>query len=270
MLWNAARDFERDGCFDRAAALAYYTILSVFPLTLGIVALVSMALAPFEEAVLARIGQLMPGSSEVVTGTVRTVVEDRGAIGLVSLGGLLWSARAMFSALRRSLNAVWGVTRLRPLHQQVLAEAALMGMTLLLLLGSVVLGVASAVIVALAAPLPGGGLLSLALTTLLPPAITFLVFVLLYSFVPNLPLRAGDVWPGALVAALLFEVAREAFVWYVGSFASYTSVYGPLSSVVAFLVWTWVSGVVVLFGAEVAEQHYRWLAAQQAQDAELV
>lgn len=110
------------------------------------------------------------------------------------------------------------------------------------------------------------GLLQVVAAAVIPPVAGFVIFALLYRFVPNLPLTFRDVWPGALVATVLFEAGRRLFVLYVATFANYASVYGPLSSVAALLVWAWVSGVVLLFGAEVASQHYQLRAQRDMPD----
>jgi membrane protein len=96
-------------------------------------------------------------------------------------------------------------------------------------------------------PLLDLGLSYLALY-LIPGLITLLVFLLLYRFAPNRQMRWRYVWPGALVAAVLFEVAKSLFLWYLENFASYNQVYGSLASVIVLMFWAYLSSMLLNTG----------------------
>jgi membrane protein len=248
--------FDRHNGFDLAAALAYYALLSLFPAVLGVSAVLGMVLAPLQEQVLLHVAQLLPASQQLVTENLRAIIEGRATAGLLSLAGLLWSGRAVFGSLCRALDAVWETPQRRPLHRQFLVDTGLMACSALLLVASVVatavfslLGRADPLQASLVSPV-----LQLA-SSLVTVAATVLVFAVLYCIVPNVALSWRDVWPGALLAAVVFEAAKTVFVWYLVAAANYASVYGSLASVVVLLVWAWLSGIVVLLGAEVAAQY---------------
>jgi membrane protein len=106
----------------------------------------------------------------------------------------------------------------------------------------------------------GGGLvpldqLWLVLGLAVPALISYVSFLLLYRNVPNVKHRASDVWPGALVAAVLFEVGKHAFAFYVSHFNRYQQVNGALGGVMLFMLWTYVASIIMLFGAEVASEY---------------
>jgi membrane protein len=92
---------------------------------------------------------------------------------------------------------------------------------------------------------------------LIPFLLSFLAFTVLYWVVPATRVRLGDVWPGALVAAVLFEVGKAGFAVYLENFSNYDIVYGSLGAVAAFLFWVYLSALILLFGAEVASEYPR-------------
>ena len=81
--------------------------------------------------------------------------------------------------------------------------------------------------------------------------------MLLYCIVPAARVRPRDVWPGALAAAVLFDVAKIGFSIYLEHFSSYDLVYGSLGAVASFLVWLYLGASIMLFGAEVASEYPR-------------
>ena len=89
---------------------------------------------------------------------------------------------------------------------------------------------------------------------LAPFAMTGLVFLLLYKFLPDAKTRWRHIWPGVLLAAVLFEIAKASFVLYLSEFADYRRVYGALGSVIALLVWVYLCSLILIVGAEFAAQ----------------
>ena len=88
-------------------------------------------------------------------------------------------------------------------------------------------------------------------------ALTFVVFLLLYRFVPNTQVRWRDVWRGALAAAICFEATKFFFLWFVGNFGRYNLIYGPIGALIALLMWTYVSAVIFLFCAKLTSVYAR-------------
>lgn len=112
-----------------------------------------------------------------------------------------------------------------------------------------------------------GDLLWHSIMVIVPGLFTFLTFLLLYRFVPNTQIRFKDIWLGALVGTIAFEVAKNVFAWYVSSFASYSAVYGTLGKLVAFMVWIYISAAILLYGAEMAAEYPRVMAQKKAEPA---
>src|SRR5947207_5353329 len=93
-----------------------------------------------------------------------------------------------------------------------------------------------------------------ALGVLLPAVLSFTAFLLLYREMPNVRHRTSDVWPGALLATVLFELSKHGFAFYVSHFNNYQAVYGVLGGVMLFMLWAYLAAVILLIGAEFASE----------------
>jgi membrane protein len=102
----------------------------------------------------------------------------------------------------------------------------------------------------------GGDLVAVVLNA---PAflITLVIFLAIYKFVPNVRTPWRDIWPGAMVAAVMFEIAKNLFVWYLQTFGKYDQLYGNIASVVILMIWTYVSAFILIIGAEIASEYGR-------------
>jgi YihY family inner membrane protein len=322
-LLQSGRSFSKDNCTQMAAAISYYVLFSVVPLTVFLVSVFGLVirdeglrtditnevvdfigLQPGEvslEVDSARVGTLygpgvasrietefeaMPleqrqeiadvlrggGSVEVggvplgrnevqvsydnpVSETLRDVSQVSGALTIVGLVGMAWSSSTMFGAIRRALNIVWGISRPRPFVRQKLQDLSMvLGVGVLLLLSVLSTGILRMLRElsdeALGPLSTGTGIFWGLLPFLLPAVFSFAVFAFVYRFVPAASVRWRDVWTGALVAALLFELMKNGFALYVANFGSYDVLYGSLGGILLFLTGTYLSANILLFGAE--------------------
>lgn len=257
----AARSFNRDHCMHMAAGIAYYAFFSLFPLLLGLIALASFLFqsAEVQDQIIRAAAQSLPGSEAFVRRNIEQVLMARGTIGIVAVVGLLWAAKAVFGAITTSLNLAWDVTETRSLWELTAMEVALVFGTGFFFAASLILTYVLELLSRLALPFLSLPLADLPFWTLIAApfgiALNAVGFLLLYRFLPNTPLSFGDVWPGALVAAVLFEMAKRGYVVYTTRFTNYDLVYGPLAAAIALLFWAWLSGVILLFGAEVSARY---------------
>lgn len=238
-----------------AAGVAYYAFLSLFPLLLGLIALLGIFLP--SEQVQERIFDFFetnfPGLLDVVEANIAQIVELRGTLGIISIIGLLWAGSAMFTAVTRSVNRAMGIHKDRPIYFRKLFDLA-MALSILLLF------VASLGVTYVQQILDGGGslpftVLGQAASIVLVLIINFVIFLLIYKFLPNTKTYWRFVWPGAVLAAVLFEIAKRGFFLYVVTYANYEVVYGSVGSIIALLVWIWVSALVTILGAEFTCQY---------------
>lgn len=248
-----------------AAAISYNAIFAIFPLILFILGFLGFFIHSTSQrqqlvnGIFSSLGQGV--SKGALSSQVNAVAGGSGAIGIVGLIIAAWSASGVFSQIRTSLNVVWNVTKPRPLVQGKLRDLAMvLGVGLILLLSIVATGVLTAV-QGFGNQIFGGSLgivphiFFAILYVIIPPAISFVAFSLIYWLVPHAELRFKDVWLGALVAAILFEIVQLGFAYYVADFGHYNKTYGALGGVIAFLFFVYLSACIVLLGGEVAKEH---------------
>ena len=186
----------------------------------------------------------------------------RGAIGVFSVIGLLWSASAVFGAIARAVNRAWDVHKDWPIYvgkPRQLLMAAAVAVLFAISVGAAALlrmaGLASETEVA------GSGLASETLGRLFLQAVSFVmtlaIFLVVYKFLPNTKTYWRFIWPGAILGALLFEVSKNLFLIYVNGFSNFENVYGSLAPVIALLLWVYVSSFILILGAELSSEYGR-------------
>lgn len=262
VLGRAAANFREDRGTQLAAAISYYGLFSLFPLTLLAVSVFGVVLR--SERVKARVLDhlftqlpLDPGQ-----GSVQQALENAASLGptlsVVSLLGAFWTAGALSAAIRSALNVIFDAPRNRPLVRGKAVDYMLLPIIGLPFLGGVFATTAWRIMQRNVEALPFvegqvewlwelGALL-------IPLGLSFIAFLLLYTLIPNRYVELRYAVPGALLAAVLFELLKVGFAIYLANFASYDVIYGPISSVIVLLFWVYVTANIMLFGAEVASE----------------
>jgi membrane protein len=265
---HTVRKYSDDNCSLLAAAISYYVLFSVVPLTIFLASIFGLVMRNenTRQEVVDRIVQATPleqnEGANLVSDTLKGVSRVSAPLTVVGLAGLAWSASAMFGAIRRGLNIAFGVERGRPVVQQKLVDLGmLVGLGLVLLIsvaGTGFLRALRARSLGLLGPLSNGSSLFWEVVPFLAPAVfSFLLFLLLYRYVPRVGLGFRDVWPGALLATVLFEVLKNVFAIYIANFGNYDLAYGALGGILLFLLWTYVTANILLLGAELASEYPR-------------
>lgn len=241
-----------------AGSMAYFAVLSIFQFLVLAVVIGSSILGEGEarQFVIDNVSAGSPIDAETAGGIIDAVIESRGALSIISIGFLTWSALGIFSALSTGISRVFENAPRRPFLQDKLVGLLLMGLTGALAAASLVIGIVTGLLqeaaTELVAGLPGGGTAVWLIGLIAPLLLIFLAFWVIYKVVPNRPVRWGEVLPGAIVAALLWTVLRFGFTWYATSVANYESAFGPLSTGITLLVFLYFASVIVLLGAEFA------------------
>ena len=253
-----------DDATHMAASVSYYAVLSLFPLILGLSTIIStLADSPgSQDQVIEFIVSYLPGSEAFVRETLTSLARYNAAFGLVSLFSLLWVGSAVFGGVTRAVNRAWDVEKDPPFYKnkprQLLMAA---GVSLLFFLS-----VATTSLFRWASsfnigdtPLDQllGGVMTSILMEIPVLLINFLIFALIYKFLPNTKTYWQYIWLGAVIAACLFEVGKHLFIWYLGNFADYSELYGSVASVVVLMVWAYFSAFILILGAEVASEYRR-------------
>ena len=265
---HTIRKYSDDNCSLLAAAISYYVLFSVVPLTIFLASVFGFVMRDqsTRQQVVDSIVQATPlqetQGTNLVSDTVKGVSRASGPLTVVGLVGLAWSATAMLGAIRRGLNIAFGVEKGRPAAQQKLVDLGmLVGLALVLLIsvvGTGFLRLLRAKSLNLLGPLSSGTSLFWDVVPFLVPAVfSFLLFLLAYRYVPRVGLGFRDVWPGALLATVLFEAFKNGFAIYIANFNNYDLAYGALGGILLFLLWTYVSANILLLGAELASEYPR-------------
>jgi membrane protein len=257
-------EFFDDGCPQRAAAISYYGLFSLFPLAILLVGIFGLVVR--EEQARTQVIEFLLDNLPLRQGEGRRdlqqllddVTAGVGGFGVLSLLGLVFSASGLMGAIRQAFNAAWDVEDARPPVQGKLIDIGLVFGVGALIAVSLAISVVAGFAASLSGSLAGLGLLGTVVRGLLSAGalsstiLAFVAFVVLFRVVPACPTRLADVWPGALIAAAGLEAAKLSFGVYLGQAADYNAVYASLGSIVAFMVFVFVAANVVLLGAEAA------------------
>ncbi len=256
-----------------AAGVAYFAIFSLFPLLLGVLSILGMVLSSEElqQRFLLFTTSNLPGSAQFVESNLEEIIRFRGALGVGAILGALWLGTAVFAAISRAVNRAWGIYRNRPFYL-ALPRRFLMGLVTgsLFLLSTTATSIIQ-VFTKTQQAMPWQWFFldpeaGKAAVYLIPWAITLLIFLLIYRFEPRCQTYWRYVWPGAVVASLLFEGAKFLFVWYLENLAVFSQVHGSLASVVVLLFWVYLSALILILGAHISYQYellYRPGAARE-------
>ncbi|MFB4299677.1 YihY/virulence factor BrkB family protein [Actinomadura sp. NTSP31] len=260
--WGAVKrtfgEYQDDDLGDWAAALTYYSVLSIFPAMLVMVSLIGLAGNSVSHDLITNVGTMAPGSvKEVLTNALTELQRGRGGASVTALLGLaaaLWSASGYVAAFMRASNAVYDVPEGRPIWKTLPLRLAVTVVTLVLVSASAIAVVVSGPLAQKAGDVLGLG--SAAITAwniakwpVLLVVVSFL-FALLYWASPNARHRFRWVTPGGVLALVLWLAASAGFAFYVSNFSSYNKTYGSLAGVIIFLVWLWITNLSILLGAE--------------------
>jgi membrane protein len=262
LLVATGRALARDDATLVAAGVAFYALLSLFPLVLGLLSLLSFVLSSdaAQQQLLRFFLAYLPGAEPLLSDIADTHITVRGSAGLVSVLSCFWTASALFGGINRAFRRAWQVRSnrdyvLEKLRHIIMAltVGVLFAVSLALSTALEFLSQRDAIDVKFLQALENHTLNALA--RLVPFAITGLIFALLYKFVPDAQTRWRHIWPGVLLAAVLFEVAKACFVLYLSEYADFARVYGALGSVIALLVWVYVCAFILIVGAEFASEY---------------
>ncbi len=263
---DAVNDFLGKNCQYIAGAIAFYTLFSMFPLVLAMVSIWGFFFGhEVEREVMAgQMAEVFPVSSDFIGQTMRGVVSAKTITGVVSVFLLIWASSAAFGAIRKGINAAWGVKRTRPFIRERLIDLGLASgagiLMVFLLFVTPMIGTVQ-VLVKAAFPNITYDFIANLITVVASPIVTFGTLLMLYKYLPNTEVSFRVVWLGALVASLAIDGATWGFIWYVNTFPVYNVVYGSIGAIMALLSWVYVLAIILLFGA-LATSRYAEYAEQ--------
>jgi membrane protein len=259
VLKRTFKEFQDDNLTDWAAALTYYGVLSIFPALIVLVSVLGLIGSSATQPLIDNLGSVAPGpAKQIFTDAIKNLQGSSGASGVffvIGLAAAIWSASGYISAFMRASNAIYDIEEGRPIWKTLPVRV---GLTVLLM----VLTAISAVAVTLSGGLAKqvGNVVGLGDTAIQvwniakwPVLVIFVsfMFAVLYWAAPNVK-QPGFKWlsPGSVLAVIGWIIASLAFAFYVANFGSYNKTYGALAGPIIFLVWLWISNIMILLGAE--------------------
>ena len=259
VLKRTGTEFREDNLTDWAAALTYYAVLAIFPALIVLVSGLGLIGESATQPLIDNLGKVAPGpAKDIFTSAIENIEGSQGAAGVFFIAGLLaalWSASGYIAAFIRASNAIYDIEEGRPIWKTLPLRV---GLTVVLM----VLTAVTAIGVTLSGGLAreAGNVIGVGSTAVdiwniakWPVLLLFVsfMFAVLYWAAPNVK-QPGFRWitPGGTLAVLGWVIASVAFAFYVSNFGSYNKTYGALGGVIVFLVWLWISNVMILLGAE--------------------
>jgi len=258
-LKRTVKEFSQDHLTDAAAALTYYGVLALFPALIALSSIMGLVGRSATQPLIDNLTAVAPGpAKDIVGNALNNLANNRSAAGFAFVIGLLLAvngASGYIGAFSRASNAIYEVEEGRPIWklkpQQIVVTLVLIVLFVLVAIGVTVTGgIATEVGKLLGVGDTAVTVWSIAKWPVLLVLVSFMI-AFLYWAAPNVK-QPGFSWvsAGGFVALVVWIVASLLFALYVANFASYNKTYGALGSVVAFLVWLWISNIAILLGCE--------------------
>jgi membrane protein len=282
MLKDTVLAFINDEALSRGAAIAFYTVTSIGPVLLIVIAIAGLAFGQdaAQNALTAQLSGLMgQQTAEVLQTAVASAASKSSGIvaTIVGIITLMVTASGVFVEMQTALNVIWKATpKGTTVSQLIRARAASLGLVaalgFLLMVSLVVSTALTAFGNYLDTVLPFGKIIMTVLNGIVSLALISFLFAAIYKVLPDRDLKWGDVVVGAVVTAVLFTIGKSLISWYIGSSAVASS-FGAAGALIVLLLWVYYSAQIFLLGAEFtkvyANTHGSAQGVQVSEDAPL-
>jgi membrane protein len=265
IITHSLHEFHENDLFTSSAAMSYFGLMALFPALLLMLAMSNRITAAAE--LLTHAVDVYPGSAKFLSETIRSMSSvGTGAI-ITCIVVTIWAGSWVFAVIERALNRIWRATSRTFWHGRALT-IGMIGIVGVLLAFSVL--VTSFVVglrdmAARLSPrqvahypllLSAGSVFWQIIFAVASFLITVTLFVIVYRFMPKAEVTLLDTLPGAIIGGLLWEAAKYVFAWAL-SYFHYDQIYGSVGAVVAVLTWSYVSSLILLFGAQLTAVFHR-------------
>jgi len=262
LLKQTAQEWLQDKAPQLGAALAYYTVFSLAPLILVLLAIVGVLFrddpAGARDKITQQMSYFLDPSAVQVVQSIAQKASQPGKSTIATIIGValaLFGASGVFGQLQDALNTIWGV-KAKPglgiwafLRARFLSFAMVAGICFLLLVSLAIEALLKGFSHYLQSVLPGGIAIAVTVYLVFDFAVVVLLFAMIFKFLPDVKIQWRDVWIGAVMTAILFGIGKWLLGFYLGSGAA-GSAYGAASSLITLLLWVYYSSQILLFGAE--------------------
>jgi membrane protein len=271
-VWSLIREtfqeWSQDKATRMAAALAYFTIFSMAPIIIIVIAVAGMIIGDNElirQQILTQVEETVGAQAAGTVGTIiDQVAQPESTIWatIIGVGALLLGATGVVIQLQDSLNTIWEVKPREDrgikgiIRDRVLSFAMILGLAFILLVALVINTFLSVAINFIDDFLPGGGVIWQIVSFVISLLVISIVFGMIFKILPDVEIQWSDVTIGALVTAVLFMIGMQVLSLYLGG-GAIASTYGAAGSLVVILVWVFYSAQILFFGAEFTQVYAR-------------
>src|SRR4051812_29570740 len=269
-------EWSEDKAPQLGAALAYYTVFSLAPLILVLLAIIGVLFRDDPSGAWSRIteqmGYFLDKSAIQVVSDIAAEASKPGKSTIATIVGIalaLFGASGVFGQLQDALNTIWGV-KAKPgegimsfIRARFVSFAMLGGVFFLLLVSLTVEALLKAFSHYVQSSLPGGLAIAISVYLVFDFAVVVMLFAMIFKFLPDAEVQWRDVWIGAIMTAIFFGIGKWALGLYLGSGAA-ASAYGAASSLITLLLWIYYSSQILLFGAEFTQVYANWAGRRVA------
>jgi membrane protein len=276
LIVASINEFNNDNGAHLAASISFNFIFSLFPMVFIVLYIAGHVpqWPNLQNQILRGIEYLLPMSREFIGDVISKVTAAEGTIGVLALIGLVWGTISFFNSVRGSLNTVCGVGNPHPmLKAQLFNVCMMLGSGILLFLSVGISNLLRTInqtdVHILGIEFLRHSLATQVLANIIVTGLAFVVFLLLYKLIPSRRPKWKDIWIAALAAAIVFEITKVIFMLYIGIFNPYNLVYGSIGTLIAFLMWIYLSALIFLFMAKITHINLRIRVRSHRADEDL-
>ena len=274
-IYHNVNDFMYVNGHYLAAAIAFYAFLSIFPLTIALITLwrFVVGLEGFEDRLITGIVSQIPVLAEIegpsfVERFIRNVSNDPAVTSSLTGLTLFIAGMGVFGSIRKSVNVIWGIYRPRPFLIERAIDFVMMMIATSLLFLSIVLSAVFSFIQEIAKLLasdnaPFDQWVLVVAGYVIPSAITYIVFLVIYWWLPNTKVRLVDIPGVAALTTIAFEIAKYVFIFFLrNSGGLLASIYGSISTIMMFFLFVYIESIILLAGAMLSAKWSNHLRVQ--------
>lgn len=260
--WRGVNELYNSEGLTHAASIAYYALLSLFPIFLLALFILNemTADAGERETVVRFVFRYFPRQFDFISGQLNAFQEQPVTFGFWGVVALVWASLGVFNAVTAAVNHAWAVEKKRSfLGHRLVGFLMMVSAGVVLMLGLVIASLVRLAETRLGEAIERSwldwftGITASMVATLLLIGCVALIFY----FVPNTKVRFRDVWPGAMLVGVLWRAAFLLFSWYAADLATWNVIHGSIAAVVVFLLWIYVSAVILIYGVEMTASYAR-------------
>ncbi len=256
----AGTTFAKERAPEAAASMAYFTFFSLFPLVLVVISFASFVLkSPFvQDLVYQFIIDSIPVVPELIISNIENVLAKRGAVGWIAIIGLVWSASSMFNIFALNVDRAWSDTKSHNfLERRLIGLIIIIGLSILILLLWAFRSLMNVELIKqlleyFQVPILNTTLYAI-IAYLVPRAFRFIIFLVMYQWIPKAVVKPYQAFWGAAFTLLFTELITVIMNWYTSSqWIRYELIYGSLGRIIALMLWIYFSSYVIFFGAHIS------------------